>query len=168
MFKLDLDYYSLRNASTTYFLTHSFWLVKIHMGPTIFLWDPHNLVGLMWIWINQREYVEKCMLKCVLLTFLVIVLAFNLWSCMFWVFFLVNLTHTHDQPKSKATKAYTLGLSIYKKNPLNFISKKVSYAHKKRPHISKPAWSHTYYEDCWLTILILLYFWPLIWSDSNF
>jgi len=30
-----------------YFSTHSFLLVKIYMGPTKFIWDPHDLVGLM-------------------------------------------------------------------------------------------------------------------------
>jgi hypothetical protein len=35
------------------------------MGLTKFIWDPHDLVGFMWILSNQRECVEKCMLKCV-------------------------------------------------------------------------------------------------------
>jgi len=64
-----------RNASdthtNTHFSTHSIWLVKIHMGPTKFIWDPHALVGPMWILTNQRECVEKCVLECVLLTFLI-------------------------------------------------------------------------------------------------
>jgi len=56
--------YKIREMLATYILTHfsthSFWLVKIHMGPTKFIWDPHNLVGLMWILTNQRECVGKC------------------------------------------------------------------------------------------------------------
>ena len=68
----------LRNASNTHFnthfSTHSLWLIKIHMGPTKFIWDPHDLVGPMWILTNQRECVEKCVLECVLLAFLYILL----------------------------------------------------------------------------------------------
>jgi len=63
-----------RNASNTpsntHFSTHPFWLVKIHMGPTKLIWDPHDLVGPMWILTNQRECVEKCVLEGVLLAFL--------------------------------------------------------------------------------------------------
>jgi len=40
------------------------------MGPTKYKWDPHDLVGLMWILTNQSEYVEKCVLEGVLLAFL--------------------------------------------------------------------------------------------------
>jgi len=68
------DIIVMRNASNTpsntHFSTHSLWLVEIHMGSTKFIWDPHNLVGPMWIWTNQRKYVEKCVLECVLLAFL--------------------------------------------------------------------------------------------------
>jgi len=53
----------------THFSTHSLWLVKIHMGPTKFIWDPHVLVEPMWILTNQRECVGKCVLECVLLAF---------------------------------------------------------------------------------------------------
>jgi len=69
--------YSLHNARrgmlATHILKHTFqhtWLVKIHMGPTKFTWDPHNLVEPVWILTNQRECVEKCVLEGVLLTFL--------------------------------------------------------------------------------------------------
>jgi len=58
--------YLMRNS------THSLWLVEIHMGPTKFIWDPHDLVGLMWILTNQRECVEKCVLEGVLLAFLLL------------------------------------------------------------------------------------------------
>ena len=44
--------------------------IQIHIGPTKFKWDPHALVGPMWILTNQRECVEKCVLECVLLAFL--------------------------------------------------------------------------------------------------
>jgi len=40
------------------------------MEPTKFIWDPHDLVGPMWILTNQKECVGKCVLECVLLTFL--------------------------------------------------------------------------------------------------
>jgi len=66
----------MRNASNTpsntHFSTHSLWFVEIHMRSTKFIWDPHDLVGPMWILTNQRECVKKCVLKGVLLTFLYI------------------------------------------------------------------------------------------------
>jgi len=63
--------FSSRNThSNTHFSTHSIRLVKIHMGSTKFIWDPHDLVGLMCILINQRECVKKCVLECVLPAFL--------------------------------------------------------------------------------------------------
>ena len=52
--------------SNTHLSTHFLWLVNTHMGPTKCIWDPHDLVGPMWILTNQR----KCVLKCVLLAFL--------------------------------------------------------------------------------------------------
>jgi len=56
-----------RNASNTHsnthFSVHSLWLVRIHIGPIKIIWDPHDLVGLMWILTNQRECVEKCVLE---------------------------------------------------------------------------------------------------------
>jgi len=45
-------------------------LVKIHIGPTKYKWDPHNLVGPMWILTNQKECIKKCELEGVLLAFL--------------------------------------------------------------------------------------------------
>ena len=42
------------------------------MGSTKFIWDSHDLVRLMWILTDQKEYVEKYVLKCVLLAFLLI------------------------------------------------------------------------------------------------
>jgi hypothetical protein len=42
----------------THIFQHSFWLVKIHMGPTKFIWDPHDLVRLVWILTNHRECVN--------------------------------------------------------------------------------------------------------------
>jgi len=42
------------------------------MGPTKFIWDPHDLVGPMWILTNQRKCVGKCVLECVLLAFLIV------------------------------------------------------------------------------------------------
>jgi len=59
-----------REMLATHLLTHSPWLINIHMGPTKFIWDPHDLVGLIWILTNQIKCVEKCMLECVLLAFL--------------------------------------------------------------------------------------------------
>jgi len=57
-------YFYLKNASNTHFnthfSTHSLWLVKIHTGPTKFIWDLHDLVRPVWILTNQRECVEKC------------------------------------------------------------------------------------------------------------
>jgi len=48
--------YRKRNASNTpsntYFSTNSFWLVKIHMGPTKSCGSHMNLVGPLWISIN--------------------------------------------------------------------------------------------------------------------
>jgi len=84
---------NMRNASNTHFSTHSLWLVKIHMGPTKFIWDLHDLVGLMWILTNQRECVGKCVLECVLLAFLILTLIlhviyinFNLFEmCIFFI-----------------------------------------------------------------------------------
>jgi len=35
-----------------------------------FTWDPHDLMGFMWILTNQRECVRKCVLEGVLLVFL--------------------------------------------------------------------------------------------------
>jgi len=29
------------------------------MGPTKYKWDPHDLVGSMWILTNQRESVRR-------------------------------------------------------------------------------------------------------------
>jgi len=49
------------------------------MGPTKYKWDPHDLVGLMWILTNQRECVEKCVLEGVLLAFLMIENRFSLY-----------------------------------------------------------------------------------------
>jgi len=40
------------------------------MKPTKFIWDPHDLVRPMLILTNQKECVEKCELKYVLLAFL--------------------------------------------------------------------------------------------------
>jgi len=62
------------NASNTHFNTHFsahyLWLVKIHTRPTKYIWDPHDMTRLMWILTHQRECVEKCALKCMLLAFL--------------------------------------------------------------------------------------------------
>ena len=70
-----VDILMMRNvsntSSNTYFSTHSLWLIKIHMGPTKFTWDPHDLVGPVWILTNQRECVEKYVLEGVLLAFLI-------------------------------------------------------------------------------------------------
>ena len=66
----------MRNASNTHsnthFSTHSLWLVKIHMGPTKSCGSHINLVGPMWILTNQRKCVEKYVLECVLLAFLLL------------------------------------------------------------------------------------------------
>jgi len=66
--------YDQRNASNTpsntHFSTHSLWLVKFHMRPIKFIWDSHALVRPMWILINQKKCVEKCVLECVSLVFL--------------------------------------------------------------------------------------------------
>jgi len=35
------------------------------MRPTKFTWDPHDLVGHMWILTDQKGCVEKCVEKCV-------------------------------------------------------------------------------------------------------
>jgi len=62
-------YYIKRNAnasniySNTYFSIHSFWFVKIYMGPIKFTWDPHDFVGPMWILTNQKKCVEKYVLE---------------------------------------------------------------------------------------------------------
>jgi len=60
----------------THLLTHTFQhtLIKIHMDPTKLIWDPHDLVRLMWILTNQKECVEKCVIEDVLLAFLYILL----------------------------------------------------------------------------------------------
>jgi len=46
-----------RNVNNThfnvYFSIHFLLLVKIHIGPTKFIWNPHDLVGLMWILTNH-------------------------------------------------------------------------------------------------------------------
>jgi len=39
------------------------------MGPTKYKWDPHDLVGPMWILTNQKECVRKCVLEGALLAF---------------------------------------------------------------------------------------------------
>jgi len=71
----------MRNTSNTlfnsYFSTHSLWLVKIYMGPTKLIWDPHDLVRPMWILTNQKKCVEKCVLEGVLLAFLNLIFLFN-------------------------------------------------------------------------------------------
>jgi len=63
-----------RNASNTHsnthFSIHSLWLVKIHMGPTKFIWDQYDLVGPMWVLTNQKECAEKYVLQYVLLAFI--------------------------------------------------------------------------------------------------
>jgi hypothetical protein len=63
-----------RNASNTYvnthFSTYSLWLVKFHMGPTKFIRVPHDFVGPMWILINQRGCIEKCVLLAFLLEYM--------------------------------------------------------------------------------------------------
>jgi len=56
----------------THIFQHSLWLVKIHMGPTKSCGSHIHLVGPMWILTNQRECVDKCVLECVLLAFLLI------------------------------------------------------------------------------------------------
>jgi len=80
-------YIYMRNASNTHYNTHipihSFWLVKTYMGSTKSCESHISLVSPMWILINQRECVEKCVLECVLLVFLIYIIWF------------VNL----DQPK---------------------------------------------------------------------
>jgi len=58
--------------SNTHFSTHYLWLVKSHMGPTKSCGSHINLEGPIWILTNQKKCVEKCMLECVLLTFLYI------------------------------------------------------------------------------------------------
>ena len=54
----------------THILTHSLWLIKIHMSFTKLCGTHIILVGPMRIWTNQKVYVEMCVLKYVLLTFL--------------------------------------------------------------------------------------------------
>jgi len=43
------------------------------MGPTKFIWDPHDLMGPVLILTNQKKCVEKCVLECVLLAFLLVI-----------------------------------------------------------------------------------------------
>ena len=52
-----------------YFSTHSFWLVKIHIGPTKSCGSHVNLIGPMWILTNQKECIEKYVLEYMLLAF---------------------------------------------------------------------------------------------------
>lgn len=70
-----------RRASNTlfkvFFSTHSYLLVKMHLGLTTLwmgllnsMWGPHDLVGLMCISTNQWEYVGKSVLESILLAFL--------------------------------------------------------------------------------------------------
>jgi len=47
------------------------------MGPTKYKWGPHDLVGPMWILIDQRECVRKCVLEGVSLAFLLYYLLSN-------------------------------------------------------------------------------------------
>ena len=66
-----------RNANNThfntYFLTHSLWLIKIHMCSTKLIWVPHDLVGPTWILTNQKKYIKKYVLKYLLLVFLIFI-----------------------------------------------------------------------------------------------
>jgi len=48
------------------------------MGPTKYKWDPHDLVGPMWILTNQKE----CVLEGVLLTFLFMDIRFYMWELL--------------------------------------------------------------------------------------
>jgi len=67
---------TLRNASNTpsntHFSTHSLWLVKIHMRPTKFIWDPYD---------SEKYYVLGTIIK-----FQVMVLSWSFatkeWSSM--------------------------------------------------------------------------------------
>jgi len=63
----------MKNASNTYSntdsSTHYLWLVEIHMSPTKSCRSPINLLGDMWILTHQKKYVEKCVLKYMLLAF---------------------------------------------------------------------------------------------------
>jgi len=58
----------------TYILIHSFLLVKIYMSLTKTCRFHINLVGLMWILIDQRVCDEKCVIKYVLPAFLMILI----------------------------------------------------------------------------------------------
>jgi len=54
----------------THILTHSLWLVKIHICPTK-SWGTHiYLVGHISVLTNKKKCVENCLLKCELLVFL--------------------------------------------------------------------------------------------------
>jgi len=57
----------IKEMLTTHIITHFFWLIKIHMRPSKFIWDAHDLVWPMLILTNQKE----CVAKCVLLAFLI-------------------------------------------------------------------------------------------------
>jgi len=54
------------------------------MSPTKLIWNPHDLVGLMWILTNQKECVEKRVRMCVAsisLYIMVVSKVINLWKC---------------------------------------------------------------------------------------
>jgi len=51
--KLGNNFTCIRILSLTHLLL---WLYKIYMWATKFIWDPHDLVGSMWILTNQKVY----------------------------------------------------------------------------------------------------------------
>jgi len=97
IFKFTFKRNASNTPSNTHFSTHSLWLVEIHMGSTKFIWDPHDLVGPMWILTNQRECVEKCVLEGVLLAFLYLqfFLFDNIWQILRFVAFLFLFVIAH-------------------------------------------------------------------------
>jgi len=56
---------------TTYVNFFISFQLTIHVAPSKSCGYHINLVSLMWILINQRYYVKKCVLKCILLTYLI-------------------------------------------------------------------------------------------------
>jgi hypothetical protein len=71
LYRLRLEMRNTNNTHfNTYFSTHSLSLVKIYTCPTKTYGSHRYLVGSMWILTNQKECIQKYVLKYVLLPFI--------------------------------------------------------------------------------------------------
>jgi len=61
------------------------------MRPTKYKWDPHDLVGPMWILTNKKECFRKFVLEGVLLAFFLLELLLELFRFRFKLLWIVRI-----------------------------------------------------------------------------